>query len=62
MNMTAETAFRQYLDGDESGLDCILSSYHDTLILFINRYVKDLTVAEELAADSFAQLLLAPKK
>ena len=59
---TAEQCFRKYLNGDESGLDYILECYHDTLILFINRYVQDLDTAEELAADSFAQLFLTPKK
>lgn len=59
---TAEQLWRSYLDGDGRALDEILALYHDTLILFINRYVQDLNTAEELAADSFAQLFLAPKK
>ena len=59
---TAEQAFLDYLNGDKRAPDIILTSYHDTLILFINRYVQDLIVAEDLAADSFAQLFLYPKK
>lgn len=59
---TAEQFFRQYLGGDERALDEILALYHDALMLFINRYVQDMTTAEELAADSFAQLFLSPKK
>lgn len=57
-----EILFSKYLAGDTSALGQILESYHDTLILFINRYVQDLTVAEDLAADSFAQLFVNPKK
>ncbi len=59
---TPEQCFRRYLDGDESMLDEILRIYHDALMLFINRYVQDINTAEELAADSFAQLFLSPKK
>ncbi|MBQ6947692.1 MAG: RNA polymerase subunit sigma-24, partial [Clostridia bacterium] len=59
---TAEQIWRTYLDGDDRALGKILELYHDSLILFINRYVHDLNTAEDLAADSFAQLFLKPKK
>ncbi len=54
--------FRRYLDGDERAIDEVFTLYHHPLIMFINRYVRDLTVAEELAADTFAQLIVNPKK
>ena len=54
--------FRKYLDGDERALDQIFSLYHPPLIMFINRYVRDLNTAEDLAADTFAQLIVNPKK
>lgn len=54
--------FRKYLDGDERAVDQIFSLYHHPLIMFINRYVHDLNTAEELAADSFAQLIVNPEK
>ena len=54
--------FRQYLDGDERAMDRIFTLYHNPLIMFINRYVRDLNVAEDLAADTFAQLIVNPKK
>ncbi len=60
--VSSETLFRSYIDGDESVVTEILNRYHHGLILFINRYVRDVATAEELAADSFAQLFVSPKK
>lgn len=54
--------FAKYLDGDERAIDQVFSLYHHPLIMFINRYVRDLNVAEDLAADTFAQLIVNPKK
>lgn len=54
--------YRRFLDGDESGFDEILELYHDNLIYFINRYVKNFTAAEDLAADTFMELLIHKKR
>lgn len=50
--------YRRFLDGDESGFDEILKQYHDSLIFFINRLVKNYETAEDLAADTFMELLV----
>ena len=50
--------YRRYLDGDESGFEEILRLYHDSLIFFINRLVNNYTTAEDLAADTFMELLV----
>ncbi len=50
--------YRRFLDGDESGFDDILNLYHDNLIVFIHRLVHQYETAEDLAADTFMELLV----
>jgi RNA polymerase sigma-70 factor (ECF subfamily) len=47
-------------DGDESGLVEIIRDYKDGLIYFLNSFVGDINIAEELAEDTF--VLLGTKK
>ena len=57
-----ESSYRRYLAGDESAFDEILVQYKDNLIFFLCRFVKSVSVAEELAADCFALLIAKPEK
>lgn len=50
--------FRNYVSGDESAVRELILLYKDSLIFFVNRYVRDLSCAEELAEDSFVELIL----
>ncbi len=50
--------YRRFLDGDEGGFDDILKMYHDSLIFFINGLVHQYETAEDLAADTFMELLV----
>lgn len=50
--------FKAFLDGDKSSFEQIVISFKDNLIYFINRYVHSLSLAEEIAEDSFVALLL----
>ena len=50
------SSYRRFLDGDESGLVEIIRDYKDGLILYLNGFVSDLSVAEELAEDTFVKL------
>ena len=52
------SCYRRFLSGDESGFDEILRLYHDSLIFFINRIVNNYETAEDLAADTFMELLI----
>ncbi|HBL83961.1 MAG: hypothetical protein A2Y17_04000 [Clostridiales bacterium GWF2_38_85] len=52
------SSYHRFLEGDESGFDEILDLYQHNLIFFINRYVNNLTVAEDLAEDTFLELLI----
>ncbi len=56
------SCYRRFLDGDESGFDDILKLYHDSLIVFINRFVRQYETAEDLAADTFMELLVHKKR
>jgi len=54
--------YRRYINGDEQAFDMLMDAYHDGLILFINKIVGNYSVAEELAADTFVELILHKKR
>ena len=53
-----ELNYRRFLQGDEAGLVQIIEDYKDGLILYLNGFVSNLTVAEDLAEDTFLKLVL----
>lgn len=56
------SSYRRYLEGELSAFEEIIDEYREGLIFFINRYVSDLDLAEDIAADTFAILLTKPEK
>lgn len=52
------TNYRRFLAGDDNGIVEIIKQYKDGLILFINSYVHNISVAEELAEDTFYRLVI----
>ena len=55
------SSYRRFRDdGDESGLVEIIRDYKDGLILYLNSFVGNIHIAEELAEDTF--VLLGTKK
>ena len=52
------SSYRRYLEGDQGAFDEIMKDYFDRVIFFINRYVNDINVAEDLAIDVFADLII----
>ena len=55
------SSYRRFRDkGDESGLAEIIRDYRDGLIFYLNGFVNNIKVAEELAEDTF--VLLGTKK
>ena len=50
--------YRRFLAGEESAFDEIMKELFGNLIFFINRYVRDLSVAEDLAIDAFSDLIV----
>jgi RNA polymerase sigma-70 factor (ECF subfamily) len=59
---TGEIYYRRYLDGEENAFDGVLTLYFDNLVFFLNRYVQDMQAAEDLAMDSFLELLIHPTR
>lgn len=53
----AEYYFR-YINGDDTGIEDIVRAYKDGLIFFINGYVKDIYIAEEITEDVFFRLMV----
>ncbi len=56
------SSYRRFLDGDECAFTEILTLYRENLIFFINRTVHDLDCAEDIAADSFMELIAHPHR
>lgn len=48
--------YAQYLEGDEQGFVEIVRNYRDGLMLYINGFVHNITLAEELTEDVFVKL------
>ena len=49
-----ESLYRQYLSGDDEGLNALMKKYGDPLTLYIDGYLHDVHEAEELMLDVFA--------
>ena len=57
-----ESSYRRFLNGDDRAFQEIIELHKDNLIFFINRYVRNIAVAEELAEDVFAELLIHKRR
>lgn len=49
-------SYKRYCEGDDSGLVEIIKEYKDGLILYLNGFVNNVMVAEELTEDTFVFL------
>ena len=52
------SSYRRYLDGEEAAFEQIVRDYFDPLIGFIDSYVHDESVAEDIAIDTFSDLIV----
>ncbi|MDE5604279.1 MAG: sigma-70 family RNA polymerase sigma factor [Eubacterium sp.] len=52
------SSYRRFLDGDESAFDDIMKELFHGLVFFIDRYVNDPHAAEDIAIDSFSDLIV----
>ncbi|MBE7004860.1 MAG: sigma-70 family RNA polymerase sigma factor [Ruminococcaceae bacterium] len=57
-----EELYRAYLAGDEAGLRQLMERYGDSLTLYLNGYVHDLSDAEDLMVEAFARTVRAKPK
>lgn len=51
------SSYRRFLDGDDNGIIEIIRDYKDGLILFLNRYVNNIHIAEELTEETFVRIV-----
>jgi len=56
--MDSAKYYQDYLNGDNNGLLKIICIFKDGLILYLNSYVKDIHLAEELTEETFVKLVL----
>lgn len=48
--------YQSFLEGDGNGFENLVLTHKDHLIYFINRYVKNIDYAEDIAQDSFVEV------
>ncbi len=51
------SSYRRFLDGDDKGLTEIVRDYKDGLILYLNSFVNNIFIAEELMEETFFKLI-----
>ena len=52
------SSYRRFLDGDESAFDEIMEELFRSLVFFIDRIVHDVHTAEDIAIDTFSDLIV----
>jgi RNA polymerase sigma-70 factor (ECF subfamily) len=52
------SSYRRFLDGDESAFDDIMKELFHKLVFFIDSYVHDTYTAEDIAIDTFTELIV----
>ncbi len=52
------SSYRRFLAGDEDGMVEIIRDYKDGLMLYLNRYVQNIHVAEDLTEDTFVKIVV----
>ena len=52
------SSYRRFLDGDETAFREIVQAFFDPLVFFIDRYVNDYAASEDIAMDTFTQLIV----
>lgn len=55
-------SYRRFLDCEESAFDELIENYYEMLARFINGYVKDYAVAEDIAVDVYTYIIIHKHK
>ncbi len=53
---TDETDYNEFLAGNNEGFERLVIRYKDGLIYYLNRIIKNITIAEDLAQDAFVEV------
>lgn len=56
------SSYRRFLEGDESAFDDLMKELFRGLVFFIDRYVRDVHTAEDIAIDVFSDLVVHPHR
>ncbi len=57
-----ESNYRRFLNGDDDGLTLIIKDYKDGLILYLNSYVNNIYLAEDLMQETFFKIAVKKPK
>ena len=52
------SSYRRFLDGDDNGLEDIVRDYKDGLILYLNGFVNNIYIAEDLMEETLFKLII----
>ena len=52
------SSYRRFLEGDDNGLVEIIRDYKDGLLFYLNSFVQNFSVAEELTEETFVKLAI----
>ena len=55
---TGADSYRRFLDGEESAFEDIMRELFHGLVFFINGFVHDVHAAEDIAIDTFSDLVV----
>lgn len=56
INELDKERYKRFIDGDVEGFEELVLGYKKVLIYFLNRYVQDLDIAEDIAQDTFVDV------
>ena len=59
---TDQILYKEFLTGNMKSFDKLVDKYRNTVIAFINTYVKEYDIAEDLAQDVFVYVLINKKE
>ncbi len=51
-----ESSYRRFLSGDDSGMEELIRDYKDGLLLYLNSYTNNFSIAEDCVQDTFIRL------
>ena len=57
-----ESSYRRFLNGDDESLTLIIKDYKDGLILYLNNYVNNIYIAEDLMQETFFKIAVKKPK
>ena len=57
-----ESSYRRFLDGDDEGLTLIIKDYKDGLMFYLNSYVHNIYIAEDLMQETFFKIAVKKPK